>query len=194
MSTSNFSPYLFLTAGVSNLELWATWEVTNMPLALNLLPSAAIALSVWLRTSPCRKRLHIHGNILLKNLSFHQKLLRDSGIQARDNTALLFLFLFFFHVVKCEGSYSRKKCFEMEVKSNFHYPLWHHGSPNTFCRELTNALAHFPCTEEGTLSWKQPDQDLFQMVPDDEITFSTCLLGRPNLGISNLGFICTTFV
>lgn len=32
------------------------------------------------------------------------------------------------------------------------------------------------------------------MVPDDEITFSTCLLGRPNLSISNLGFICTTSV
>lgn len=82
----------------------------------------------------------------------------------------------------------------MEVKSNFHCSLWHPGSPNTFCGELANASAHCPRTEEGTLSWKQPDQELLQMVADDENAFSPHLLRRSNITSSNLGFIFTTFV
>ena len=121
----------------------------------------------------------------------HQKLPRDAKIQAQGNAPLLFLWVF--QVVKCEGSYSRKKCFEMEVKSNLRYSLWHHGSPNTFCGELANTSAQSPRTEEGT-SWKQPDQELLQMVADDENAFSPHLLRRSNTTSSNLGFIFTAFV
>lgn len=63
----------------------------------------------------------------------------DSRIP-QGNAALLFPWGF--QAVKCEGSYSRKNWFEMEVKSNLHYSLQRYGSPNAFCRELANASAH----------------------------------------------------
>ena len=80
----------------------------------------------------------------------------------------------------------------MEVKSKLCYSLWHRGSANTFYGELANASAHWPRPEEGTLSWKEPDQELLQMVADDENVFSPHLLCRTNITSSNLGFIFTT--
>lgn len=82
----------------------------------------------------------------------------------------------------------------MEAEGNFPYSLWHHGRANTFRGELVKASAHCPHTEEGTLSWKGPEQELLQMVAGDENAFSPHLGRRSNIASSDLGFIFTAFV
>lgn len=82
----------------------------------------------------------------------------------------------------------------MEAESNFHDPLWHRGSPTTFCGELAKASARCPRPEEGTLSGKQPSQESLRMAAAAEIAFSPHLLRRSNVTSSNLAFLCAAFV